>query len=125
MSTQRIAMLFGVVFVLVGVLGFALTGFGMDMQMLLGIFPVNLVHNLVHILIGVWGVAAARSAAGATMYCRLAGVLYLILGCLGFVVDNPMGLVPIGGNDRYLHLTLGVILAGFGLMGGGAQKAAA
>ena len=114
MTTQRIAMVFGVVFVLVGVLGFALNGFGMESSMLLGQFPVNVVHNCVHTAFGVWGLAAARNAAGATAYCKIGGIVYLALGGAGFVVDNPMGLVPIGGNDTYLHLALGAILAGTG-----------
>jgi len=118
MSTQRIAMVFGAVFLVVGVLGFALTGFGMETSMLLGLFPVNLVHNCVHALFGIWGLAAARSAAGAGMYCKAGGVIYLVLGLLGFVMENPMNLVPIGGHDRWLHLALGAVLAYFGFASG-------
>ena len=123
MTTQRIALLFGVVFVLVGVCGFVLNGAGMESSMLLGLFPVNGVHNSVHTLFGIWGLAASRNAGGATAYCKIGGVIYLLLGVVGFGMENPMGLVPLGGNDRYLHLALGVVLAGVGFSAGG--KAAA
>ena len=118
MSTQTVARLFGVVFLLVGALGFVLGGFGKDPSMLLGQFPVNGIHNAVHVLFGVWGLMAAGSAGGATTYCRLAGVAYLALTGLAFVDDTTFGLIPIGGNDRWLHLGLGLILSYFGFMGG-------
>src|SRR5438477_11611216 len=82
---KRIAMLFGVVFLLVGVLGLFLTPAGMQMGVdanakpLLGLFPVNLLHNVVHIAFGVWGLLAARTFSGAQAYCKIGGVVYLLL----------------------------------------------
>lgn len=129
MTTQKVAQIFGWVFVLVGVLGFvpiAMIGgtMGMEPSLLLGLFPVNIVHNLVHLAVGVWGIMAAKDAAMATNFCKIAGVVYLALGVLGFVMMNPLGLVPIGGNDTYLHLVLGVALCYFGFMGAPAKAAA-
>jgi hypothetical protein len=124
--TKQIALLFGVVFLVVGVLGFVLTGTSQDMSMLLGLFPVNLVHNCVHVLFGIWGLVAARSISGATAYCKIGGVIYILLGILGFVVADPaFGLVPLGGNDRWLHLVLGAVLAYAGFSAGGAKAVAA
>jgi hypothetical protein len=117
---KRIAMLFGVVFLLVGVLGLFLTPAGMQMGIdpaakpLLGLFPVNLLHNAVHIFFGVWGLMAARSFAGAAMYAKTAGIIYLILGVLGIVAPTTFGLIPIGGNDVWLHCAIGLTLAGVG-----------
>lgn len=125
MTTQRIAMLFGLVFVVVGVLGFMLTGTSQEMLMLWGLFPVNGAHNVVHTLFGVWGLLAARSASGATAYCKIGGAVYLLLGVLGFVVENPLGIVPLGGNDRWLHLGLGAVLTYAGMTMGGAKSASA
>ena len=125
---QSIAKLFGVVFILVGVLGFFSGSMNMSTGMELGLFPVNLLHNVVHILIGLWGLAAARSAAGATTYCKQVGVLYLLLTIIGFIpslTDQLANLVPLGGNDRYLHLVLAAVLLYFGFMGGSKQVAAA
>ena len=116
---KRVAMLFGAVFILVGVLGFVTPG-GMQMgdvvnpPKLLGLFPVNVAHNLVHLLFGVWGILAARSFAGAQAYCKIGGIAYLVLACLAFVTPTTFGLIPIGGNDIWLHALLGVVLTGVG-----------
>jgi hypothetical protein len=125
MTTKGIAMLFGLVFLVVGVLGFVQTGTSQEMSMLLGFFPVNFAHNCVHTLFGIWGLAAARSEGGATSYCKIGGLIYLVLGALGFVVESPLGLVPIGGNDRWLHLALGAVLSFAGFTMGGAKTTTA
>jgi hypothetical protein len=117
---KRIALVFGVVFLLVGVLGLVLTPAGMQMgvdsnaQPLLGLFPVNLLHNVVHILFGIWGLLAARSFAGAVLYCKAGGVIYIVLAVCGLAVPGGFGLVPLGGNDVYLHAVLGIVLGGVG-----------
>ncbi|MBI4543677.1 MAG: DUF4383 domain-containing protein [Gemmatimonadetes bacterium] len=115
MSTvQRVAQVFGWVFVLVGVLGFVAGSASMEEGMLLGLFPVNLLHNLVHLAFGIWGIAAARSFGGAKTYGQAGGVVYLLLAVVGLVAANPLDLVPLGGNDIWLHALLGAILAYFG-----------
>jgi hypothetical protein len=126
---QTIAKLFGWVFILVGVLGFlGFAGGTMSMSTssnLLGLFPVNLVHNIVHILIGLWGLNAARTATGATAFCKQAGVLYLLLAIIGFAAPDVLAsIVPLGGNDRILHLVLALVLCYFGFMGGSNQATA-
>src|SRR3954469_6782851 len=83
---QLVALVFGVVFILVAVLGFITPG-GMAMAMamgasggmLLGLFAVNLIHNVVHLVFGLWGVAASRTFAAAKAYCQATGVIYLVL----------------------------------------------
>jgi hypothetical protein len=116
---KRVAMIFGVVFILVGLLGFTAPG-AMTMgdpahpSMLLGLFPVNLLHNLVHILFGIWGIMAARAFASAQVFCKLGGFIYLCLALLGLVAPTTFGLIPIGGNDVFLHTVLGVLLVWVG-----------
>jgi hypothetical protein len=116
MSIQRVAQIFGGVFLLVGVLGLATTPLTMKESLLLGLFPVNVLHNLIHLAFGVWGLVAGRSADGARVYCQVGGVVYLVLTALAFVTPTTFGLVPIGGHDIWLHGVIGVILlfAGFG-----------
>ncbi len=63
--TQTIARVFGVVFLLVGLLGFVTTPFSLEGGLLLGLFPVNVLHNLVHLVFGVWGLVAGRHGHGA------------------------------------------------------------
>jgi hypothetical protein len=111
MSVQRAAQIFGWVFVLVGILGFFATD---EEGRLLGLFPVNTLHNVVHLAFGVWGILAARSWDAARTYCRAAGVIYLVLTVLGVVAPDGFGLVPLGGNDVWLHAVLALALLFFG-----------
>lgn len=118
-SIQRIATISGVIFILAGLLGFTTMGMGgMRMGaasvMLLGLFPVNMLHNLVHMLFGVWGVIAGRGAKASVTYALGSGAAYLLLGVVGLFTDSLLGVVPIGGYDVVLHLVLAVVLAGCG-----------
>jgi hypothetical protein len=120
-------MIFGVVFLLVGIAGFvpqlvqpaeggAMNMGGHDMVMLLGMFPVNMYHNIVHILFGLWGLAASRSVGGAVMYARGVAIIYALLTVLGLVpaTHDLMGMVPLAGNDIWLHGLLAIVAAYFG-----------
>jgi hypothetical protein len=113
------ALVFGIVFLLVGILGFVTTGMVMDADpatapRLLGLFPVNALHNAVHVAFGIWGLLAARGWYAARTYCRVGGVAYVGLALLGVVAPSGFGLVPLGGNDIWLHLVLGIALAAAG-----------
>jgi len=116
---RKVALIFGIVFVLVGVVGLITPG-GMQMGAdpapghILGMFGVNLLHNIVHLLVGVWGIVASRSWGGAKSFLQIGGVVYIVLAILGFFIPTTFGLIPIGGNDIYLHAVLGVIMAGLG-----------
>ena len=132
MSTaQRLSQIFGIVFVIVGLAGFLVTGGNMDASMatapkLLGMFPINALHNAVHLLFGAWGILGARTFGGAKNYLFGAGVIYLVLAICGVVAPTGFGLVPIGGADVGLHAILGVALLGAGLgTARGAEAAAA
>ena len=118
---QQVARLFGVVFLLVGLLGFVTTGMSMEADpamapKLLGLFPVNVLHNIVHLLFGVWGFAASRTISGATMYAKAAGAIYVVLAILGFVIPTTFGLIPIGGHDIWFHAVIGLVLVAVGFM---------
>ena len=115
---QRLAQVFGWAFIVVGIGGFFASGLSMTADhtlapRLLGIFPVNLVHNLVHLIFGAWGVAASRSLGATRAYLLGAGVIYLVLAALGYVAPDGFGLVPLGGADIGLHvfLALGLLAA--------------
>ncbi len=121
---RTVALVFGVVFLLVGILGFvpALTPGGA----LLGLFMVNGVHSVVHLLFGVLGIAAAFTGY-SRVYNKAGGVIYLVLALVGFIAllgvnalaPNGMllGLVMINMADNFLHLVLGLAMAfvGFGI----------
>jgi len=113
---RTLARLLGVVFILVGILGF-IPAAAPD-GALLGIFPVNALHNIVHILLGLWGLGAAGSMAGAVSYMRSLTVIYALLAVLGLIpaTQDLFGLVPLHGPDVWLHAGLAVVAAwaGFG-----------
>lgn len=116
-TVQRVAQIFGIVFILVAIVGFMATGMGnmtadpATAPHLVGMFPVNVLHNVVHLLFGIWGLVASRSFGGARSYARIAGILYLLLAVVGYLSPNGFGLVPLGGNDIWLHGVLGLVLA--------------
>ena len=116
---QTVARIFGVVFLLIGALGFVTGGMSMEADpalapKVLGLFPVNVLHNAVHLLFGVWGLAASRTVSGAAMYAKGAGGIYVVLALLGFVAPSTFGLIPIGGNDIWLHALIGIVLVAVG-----------
>ena len=107
---QLLALVIGVVFLLVGVAGFFVTGFegwtehDHD-QTVLG-FAVNPLHNVVHIVIGALGIALARTASGARTYGWLLFVVYTLTFIYGLVVlGNPeANILNINGADNGLHI---------------------
>ena len=113
-AAQRFAQIGGWLFVIVGAAGFVVTGASMDPHpdtapRLLG-FPLNALHNVVHLAFGIWGVVASRAHDAARVYLIVAGAIYLLLAAAGYIAPTGFGLVPLGGSDIGLHLALG---AGF------------
>jgi hypothetical protein len=84
--------------------------------MLLGLFPVNTVHNIVHILLGLWGLLAGGTATSAIGYFKALTVIYALLAVLGLIpaTQDLFGLAPIHGNDVWLHGILALAAAYFG-----------
>jgi hypothetical protein len=125
---QLAAAVVSVVFLLVGVLGFIpgvttdydqLSFAGHDsMAMLLGLFMVSVLHNIVHLLFGVVGLAAARTARGAKLFLVVGGAVYLVLWLYGLVIDHgsDANFVPVNTADNWLHLVLGVGMIALGLL---------
>jgi len=124
---QKAARIVGVVFVLVGMLGFVpgvTTGYGSmtfanhhSAALLLGLFQVSVLHNLVHLLFGVAGLALSRTRPGARSYLVGGGVVYLLLWVHGLVIDkeSPANVVPVNAADDWLHLLLGAGMLALGL----------
>lgn len=117
-------------FLLVGVLGFVpgITTRYNDMEvaghesmaMLLGIFMVSALHNVVHLLYGIVGVLASRTARASRTYLIVGGVVYLVLWIYGLVVDqdSSANFVPLNTADNWLHLVLGIGMIGLGVIVG-------
>jgi hypothetical protein len=83
------------------------------------VFMVSVLHNIVHLLFGIVGIALSRSAASARLYLIVGGVIYLVLWIYGLVIDmkSAANFVPLNTADNWLHLVLGVgmIALGFAL----------
>ena len=121
---QTLALGFGVVFLLVGILGFipGITTNYSDMEFagkdsgaeLLGIFQVSILHNIVHLLFGIAGIALSRTTANAKMYLLYSGVIYVALFGFGVIVGtgDDANFIPANGADDVLHLVLAVGLLG-------------
>lgn len=84
----------------------------------LGIFPVNVLHTLVHLAFGIWGLVAARNWASAKTYAKAVAIIYSMFVVMGLVpgLDTTFGLVPLHGNDVWLHVLLAAPAAYFGFM---------
>lgn len=125
MNIGAAARIFGLIYLLVGVLGFvsplahpvadaphAIGG----TDLLLGFFPVNTVHNLVHIAIGLLGLLVGGSSGIARVYWQAAAVVFWLLTLLGLfpLTQTFFGLVPLHGNDVWLHALTAVLATYFG-----------
>jgi Domain of unknown function (DUF4383) len=126
-TLQTAALIVGVVFLAVGVLGFVpgVTQNYSDLQFaghqsdarLLGLFQVSILHNIVHLLFGVAGILLARTISGARNFLVVGGVIYLVLFLYGLLVgqNSAANFVPVNPADDILHLILGIGMIGVGL----------
>jgi len=113
--TQKLAMVFGVVLVAVGLLGFV-PGVTTD-GMLLGIFEVDALHNIIHIATGLAALAAAYGMYSTRLFFQVFGVVYALVAVVGFVQGHTvLGLIMTNMADHVLHLVLAAafLYLGFG-----------
>ena len=120
---QLYALVFGVVLVAVGILGFFYdatfeSGDDASREAVLGILDVNGWHNLVHIASGVVGLAVAGSYANARTYALGFGAVYIVVAILGFIYGNGdeiFDIIPVNTEDNVLHVLIGVAGLGAGM----------
>lgn len=122
--------IFGAVYLLVGLLGFAVTGgvgfLATKGGLLLGIFEVNPLHNIAHLLIGAALLIAALSSVSAAKGVNTTvGAVYLLLGIVGFfLVGTDLNILALNTPDHFLHLASAIVLLGVGLGADKSVKAA-
>jgi hypothetical protein len=132
MKTRYFALVIGIVYLLVGIVGFIPASLsppgvvgpdsarGLSVTALhgrlMGLFPVNLLHDVVHVLIGIWGIAAYRSFDGARAFARGLAIIYGLFAAMGLIprLDTVFGLVPLYGHDVWLHAVTALVAAYFG-----------
>jgi hypothetical protein len=125
---RTIALVFGAVFLLVGILGFvpgittnyddlAFAGHTSDAK-LIGIFEVSVLHNIVHLAFGVAGLLMSRSARSAVAYLIGGGVVYAVVWIYGIAVgdESSANFVPLNTADNWLHFLLAVAMIVIGLV---------
>jgi uncharacterized protein DUF4383 len=133
---QTLALVFGIAFLGAGVLGFIpgiTTNLG-DIKFagndspseLLGLFQVSILHNIVHLLFGIAGIALSRTWQNARTYLLGSGIIYTVLFIYGLFISNAddANFVPINGADDVLHLVLAVALLGAWFISKGGEEVA-
>jgi hypothetical protein len=127
MKTRYFALIVGIIFLLVGIMGFVpslrslpnnglpitvTSGYGYE----LGLFPINVLHNIVHLTVGALGIAAFWSFSFARLFARGLAIFYGLLAVMGLIpaTSTTFGLIPIFGNDVWLHAVTALISGYFG-----------
>jgi hypothetical protein len=123
---QSLTLIFGIVFLALGILGFipGLTTHYGDMSFagddsaseLLGVFQVSILHNIVHLIFGIAGLALARTIDGARTYLIGGGAIYLALWLLGLIGGAEW--IPANTADNWLHFGLGTGMIALGVLAG-------
>jgi len=135
MNTRIFSLILGIIFTLVALLGFLDIGVthgmvGPDMHLtgnvahaghgyLLGLFPVNHLHNTIHLIFGLWGILAYFAGVRAAVtYARVTGIIYVVLALMALIPNDAMkttfGMIPIWGHDIWLHAVIGLVALYFG-----------
>ncbi|WP_028812499.1 DUF4383 domain-containing protein [Streptomyces flavidovirens] len=125
---QQAALAVGAVFLLVGILGF-IPGVTTDYDTmkfaehhseakLLGVFQVSILHNIVHLLFGIAGIAMARTASTAHTFLIGGGAIYLVLWIYGLIIDHDSAanFIPVNMADNWLHFGLGIGMIALGVL---------
>ena len=117
MKTSTFALIVGLVYLAAGLLGLIPamlmpppidappTTFAVLYGYLLGLFPMNIIHSLAHVVIGAWGLAAWSGRATGGTYARSLAVIFGVLAVLGVLptTNTLFGMMPIGSHEVWLH----------------------
>lgn len=118
---RLLGVIFGAVYILVGILGFTVTSgvgfFATEGGLLLGIFEVNIFHNIAHLLIGAaLLIAGLSSVRAAKTVNSVVGAAYLVLGLVGlFLVGSSLNILALNAADNVLHFASAAVLLAVGL----------
>ncbi|MBO0681881.1 MAG: DUF4383 domain-containing protein [Candidatus Dormibacteraeota bacterium] len=117
------AIAFGAVYTVVGLIGFAVSSTLATANLV--IFPVNVLHNLVHLVVGLAGIAAFATGRQVA-YCRAMAVVFALVTVAGFLPQPLLGVLPIGGADIPLHAATALLaaLAGWAYVGAARRQPA-
>jgi hypothetical protein len=106
---RTVSAVLGAAYLVIGVVGYVVEG------PLLGLFRVNELLNLIHVVLGGVLLYGATATSTALRISRRVGSVLLVLGLLGFLAADGFGVMPLGGNDIWLHLSSGAVLLANGI----------
>ena len=114
LNARTAAILIGIVFLAVGVLGFIPN----PLVSPTGLFAVNGAHNLVHIVSGLVLLAGAYAGLGSSLALKIVGVVYAAVAVLGLITTSNMllGIVTVNGLDHWLHVALAIVILAAGFL---------
>jgi hypothetical protein len=125
MNSRNLALIFGIVYLGLAILGM-MPGvvtpippgapqlrFDVMYGALFGLFPVNMLLTLVHLMMGAWGLGAFMGWSQTGFYARSAAMIFGVLGVIGLVpaLNTLFGLMPLYGHDVWLHLATAAVAA--------------
>lgn len=134
MRTATFALFFGIGYLSAGLLGLVPatlmpppvdvppTTYNVLYGYLLGLFPVNVLHSAVHVVIGIWGVVAWQAdhighrVRSPRLFARALAIFYGVLAVMGLIpqLNTLFGMLPLYGHDVWLHAGTAAIAAYFG-----------
>ena len=107
-AQQTFARWFGILLLLIGIAGFF-------MDDMLVVFGVNTIHNIIHLVTGILGILASMSSGYAKTYNIGFGIIYLLVGILGFFSIAGIGaLLNLNDWDNWLHLVIAIVVLAVG-----------
>jgi hypothetical protein len=127
-TIQSVASWTGTAFLIIGILGFipGVTDQFAELKaaghrstaQLFGVFDVSILHNLLHVVLGIAGLWLARSWAGARIYLVGGGALYLAIWIYGLAVDraSSANFIPVDSADNWLHFAVGLGMLAAGIV---------
>ncbi len=127
MNTRKFALIIGVLYLALGIFGFIpnllaapdpnydlklATGYG-D---IFGFLPTNILHNIVHLIVGAWGIASYKTYNNARGYSQAMTILYAVIAIAGLIpgLNTMFGYMPIYGNNVWLNGLVAMLSAYFG-----------
>ena len=115
MNTKTAAIIFGIAFIAVGLLGFVSNPIIGEADN--AIFHTDSLHNTVHIVSGVlFLIVAFGMPAYAATFLKIFGIIYFLLGVIGLVnigtegMGKLLGFLHVNGPDNFLHIGLGLVI---------------
>lgn len=131
MGTRYFALILGIIYLLVGIIGFipGLTtpphadapalAVNASYGYIFGLFAVNIIHTLIHLIVGLWGILAYRSFGASRGFARAIAIIFAVLTIMGLIpgmLSTTFGLAPLFGADVALHAITALIAAYFGFV---------